>query len=253
MGSLRSTSPAVRGAALSDLLVIIPALNEEETVGSVVRSVIDSLHCDVLVIDDGSSDRTAAEALAGGAFVLQHPFNLGVGVALRSGFRFAAARRYAAAIQVDADGQHDPAEAARVLAPVQSGEADVVVGSRFAAGYEVGPARRLAMRFLSRVVSGHLGVTVTDTTSGFRAFSDAAIARFARSYPSDYLSDTVEALLLAGDWGLRVQETGVRMRARQGGQPSAGGAMSVMYLARLLMVVGLHRVRAPAQQRLQEV
>lgn len=218
-----------------------------------VRAVIDALHCDVLVVDDGSSDATAAEAIAGGAFVLQHPFNLGVGAALRSGFRFAASRGYSAAMQVDADGQHDPLDAARVLAPVQSGDADVVVGSRFAAGYEVRSARRLAMRFLSRVVSRHLGVVVTDTTSGFRAFSSRAIARFARSYPSAYLSDTVEALLLAGDWGLRVQETGVRMRERQGGQPSAGGAMSVLYLARLLMVVGLHRVRAPAQQRLQEV
>lgn len=233
--------------------MIIPALNEEETVRSVVRSVIDALHSDVLVVDDGSSDRTAAEAIAGGAFVLQHPFNLGVGAALRSGFRFAASRGYAAAMQIDADGQHDPDEAARVLAPVVEGAADVVVGSRFAAGYEVRSARRIAMRFLSRVVSRHLGVVVTDTTSGFRAFSAAAIARFARSYPSDYLSDTVEALMLAGDWGLRIQETGVRMRARQGGQPSAGNAMSVLYLARLLMVVGLHRVRAPAQQRLQEV
>jgi glycosyltransferase involved in cell wall biosynthesis len=233
--------------------VIIPALNEEETVRSVVRSVIEALGCDVLVIDDGSSDRTATEAIAGGAFVLQHPFNLGVGAALRSGFRFAAGRGYTAAMQIDADGQHDPEDAARVLAPVLAGDADVVVGSRFAAGYEVRSARRIAMRFLSRVVSRHLGVAVTDTTSGFRAFSEAAITRFARSYPSDYLSDTVEALMLAGDWGLRVQETGVRMRARQGGQPSAGGAMSVLYLARLLMVVALHRVRAPAQQRLQEV
>lgn len=237
--------------------MIIPALNEEETVGSVVRAVIGALQCDVIVIDDGSSDRTAAEAIAGGAYVLQHPFNLGVGAALRSGFRFAAARGYAAAMQIDADGQHDPEDAERVLAPVRDGTADVVVGSRFAAddagGYDVRSARRIAMRFLSRVVSRHLGVVVTDTTSGFRAFSAGAIARFARSYPSAYLSDTVEALMLAGDWGLRVQETGVRMRARQGGQPSAGSAMSVLYLARLLMVVGLHRVRAPAQQRLQEV
>jgi glycosyltransferase involved in cell wall biosynthesis len=219
----------------------------------VVRAVRRELDCDVLVVDDGSSDRTSAEAVAAGAHVLQHPFNLGVGAALRSGFRFAVAQGYAAAVQVDADGQHAPEDARRLLEPVQRGEADIVIGSRFAAGYQVGRARRAAMRLLARVVSRHLGVTVTDTTSGFRAFSADAIARFARSYPSAYLSDTVEALLLAGDWGLRVREEGVRMHERQGGQPSAGGAMSLLYLARLSLVVGLHRVRTPAQERLQEV
>ena len=218
-----------------------------------VTAVRNELDCDVLVVDDGSSDRTAAEASAAGALVLQHPFNLGVGAALRSGFRVAAARGYGAAMQVDADGQHAPEDARRLLDPVQRGDADVVIGSRFAAGYEVGLARRAAMRLLSKVVSRHLGVAITDTTSGFRAFSAEAIARFARSYPSAYLSDTVEALLLAGDWGLRVQEEAVRMRERQGGTPSAGGAMSVMYLARLLLVVLLHRVRRPALERLQEV
>ena len=218
-----------------------------------MRAVLGQLDCDVLVVDDGSTDRTASEAAAAGAFVLQHPFNLGVGAALRSGFRFAASRGYAAAMQIDADGQHDPEEARRLLEPVERGDADVVVGSRFAAGYEVGRGRRAAMQVLSRIVSRRLGVSITDTTSGFRAFSADAIARFARSYPSAYLSDTVEALLLAGDWGLRVQEEKVRMHERQGGQPSAGGAMSVMYLARLLLVVVLHRVRTPAQERLQEV
>ncbi|MGH9084688.1 MAG: glycosyltransferase family 2 protein [Acidimicrobiales bacterium] len=231
----------------------MPALNEQDTVRSVVTAVRSELACDVLVVDDGSSDRTAAEASAAGALVLQHPFNLGVGAALRSGFRVAAARGYRAAMQVDADGQHAPEDARRLLEPVQRGEADVVIGSRFAAGYQVGRSRRVAMRLLSKVVSRHLGVVVTDTTSGFRAFSADAIARFARSYPSAYLSDTVEALLLAGDWGLRVQEEAVRMRARQGGTPSAGGAMSVVYLARLLLVVLLHRVRRPALERLQEV
>ncbi len=238
---------------LPDLLVIIPALNEQDTVRSVVAAVRSQLGSDVLVVDDGSTDRTAAEALAAGAFVLQHPFNLGVGAALRSGFRFAASRGYQCAMQVDADGQHAPEDAERLLAPVRAGAADVVVGSRFAAGYEVGRARRAAMRLLSSIVSRHLGVEVTDTTSGFRAFSAGAIARFSRSYPSAYLSDTVEALLLAGDWGLRVQEAPVRMRERQGGQPSAGGAMSVLYLARLMLVVILHRVRTPALERLQEV
>jgi glycosyltransferase involved in cell wall biosynthesis len=234
-------------------LVIIPALNEQDTVRAVVRAVREELACDVLVVDDGSTDATAREAAAGGAHVLRHPFNLGVGAALRSGFRFAAGQGYELAMQVDADGQHGAAEAATLLGPVQRGEADVVVGSRFAAGYEVGRARRMAMRLLARIVSRHLGVVVSDTTSGFRAFSREAIARFSRSYPSAYLSDTVEALLLAGDWGLRVEEQPVKMHERQGGQPSAGGAMSLMYLARLFLVVLLHRVRRPALERAQDL
>ncbi len=234
-------------------MVIIPALNEQDTVRAVVRAVREELACDVLVVDDGSTDGTAREAAAGGAFVLRHPFNLGVGAALRSGFRFAAGQGYELAMQVDADGQHGAAEAAKLLGPVERGEADVVVGSRFAAGYEVGRARWMAMRLLARIVSRHLGVVVTDTTSGFRAFSAEAIARFSRSYPSAYLSDTVEALLLAGDWGLRVDEQPVKMHERQGGQPSAGGAMSLMYLARLFLVVLLHRVRRPALERAQDL
>jgi glycosyltransferase involved in cell wall biosynthesis len=228
---------------------VIPALNEEETVGEVVRATLRALDCDVLVVDDGSSDRTAATARAAGALVLRHPFNLGVGAAIRTGFRYASERGYTRMLQVDADGQHDPVEAQRLLAPLEAQSADVVVGSRFAAGYQVGVVRRLSMRLLSRVVSRRLNVRITDTTSGFRAFGKRAIDRFSLSYPSVYLSDTVEALLLAGDWGLRVVEEPVRMRARMGGSPSAGGALSVMHLLRLFMVIALHRVRRPLTQR----
>lgn len=226
------------------LLVIIPALNEEETVADVVRSVGANLDADVLVIDDGSRDRTAARAAAAGALVLSHPFNLGVGAALRTGFRYAAANRYGVALQIDADGQHEPAEAKRLVDRIDAG-VDLVIGSRFEAGYETSGLRRLSMRVLSRKVSKHLGVTITDTTSGFRAFGPAAIDGFAEAYPRAYLSDTVEALLLAGDWGLRVEEISVQMHERQGGQPSAGTLKSIYHLARLSLVIALHRVRKP--------
>ena len=233
---------------LTGLLVVIPALNEEATVAAVVRAARGSLGADVLVVDDGSSDRTAEIAQAAGAWVLSHPFNLGVGAALRSGFRYAAERGYPTVLQLDADGQHDPAFAAALLAPLEDG-ADLVVGSRFAAGFEVGRARRTCMRWLARIVSRRAHVAITDTTSGFRAFGKRAVERFAESYPTEYLSDTVEALLLAAAWQLDIREVPVEMRPRQGGHPSTGSVKSLYHLIRLVLVIALDRVRLPIDHR----
>jgi glycosyltransferase involved in cell wall biosynthesis len=234
--------------ALAGLLVVIPALNEEATVAAVVRGARERLVADVLVVDDGSTDRTAEIAQAAGAFVLSHPFNLGVGAALRSGFRYAAERGYTMVLQLDADGQHDPASAPSLIAPLDEG-VDIVVGSRFAAGFHTGRLRRLCMRWLARIVSRRTSVAVTDTTSGFRAFGKRAVERFAVSYPTEYLSDTVEALLLAAAWQLEIREVPVEMRPRQGGQPSTGSVKSLYHLIRLVLVIALHRVRQPIDQR----
>jgi glycosyltransferase involved in cell wall biosynthesis len=238
-----------RRQALSDLLAVIPALNEEATVASVVRGVIDEFGCDVLVVDDGSTDDTGRAARNAGAYVLTHPFNLGVGAALRSGFRYAKARGYDTVVQLDADGQHDAAGAAQLIDSLDRLDVDVVVGSRFAAGYRIGRTRRLAMRWLARVVRRRLGVDITDATSGFRAFGPRAVNRFASAYPTAYLSDTVEALLLAGDWGLAVVEVPVQMHERQGGTPSARSVRSAFHLLRLVLVIRLHRVRHPLRER----
>ena len=232
----------------ASVLAIVPALNEEATVAAVVQAIRTDLGADVLVVDDGSSDLTAGKALAAGAQVARHPFNLGVGAALRTGFRYADSRGYAIAIQVDADGQHVSTEAHTLLDVIRSGEADVAVGSRFADGagyYGVGRMRRVSMRVLSRIVSRRLGTRITDTTSGFRAFDRAAIERFAQAYPTAYLSDTVEALLLTKDWGLRVVEVPVDMRERMGGQASNNVVRSSYHMVRLMLVIALHRVRKP--------
>lgn len=234
-----------RGPQRFSLLVFIPAHNEAATIAGVVKEVLQGLDADVLVIDDGSTDATANLAAAAGAQVLCHPFNLGVGAAIRSGLRFAEEGRYSLAIQVDGDGQHD-VDSARALLKALAGH-DVVVGSRFAEGsgsYEVSRLRRLAMGQLSRVLSRRLGTTLTDTTSGFRAFGPDAISLFSRAYPSSYLSDTVEALLMCADHGLVVTEVPVTMRERQGGRPSAGRLRSLRHLLEVWLVVSLHRVRA---------
>jgi len=164
-----------RGVGRVDrVLVIIPALNEEATVAEVVASVSGHLDADILVVDDGSRDLTAERAVAAGATVLRHPFNLGVGAALRTGFQYARDEGYQIAVQLDADGQHDPAAIATLLAALD--DADFVIGSRFGgtASYDVGRTRRRAMRLLQFTMRLLSGRTFTDTSSGFRAFSRPA-------------------------------------------------------------------------------
>jgi glycosyltransferase involved in cell wall biosynthesis len=221
------------------LLVIIPALNEEATIGAVVQDARELLACDVLVVDDGSSDATARRAQDAGATVVRLPYNLGVGGALRTALRYAANQGYDRVVQLDGDGQHYAREAKRLLEALDAGH-DVVVGSRFASGYQLGRSRRLTMRLLSWIVSRRLHGRITDTTSGFRAMGPEAIKLFSRHYPVDYLSDTVEALLLAGSSGLSVVEIDVEMRPRQGGAPSASGVKSLYHVARLMFAIGLH-------------
>ncbi len=230
-------------AAQHEVLALVPALNEESTVSGVVESVRRELHCAVLVIDDGSSDSTAERARKAGAMVVRHPFNLGVGAAIRTGMKVASAQGRRYVVQLDADGQHDASEAPRLLEPMRAGRADLVVGSRFASGYDVSRSRGLAMRMLSRVVSRRAGVKVDDTTSGFRAFGPRAIEVFRDNYPTQYLSDTVEALLIGADAGLRIEVVDVRMHERKGGAPSANSLRSFTRLARLWVVILLHPYR----------
>src|SRR5579863_2669909 len=177
-----TASPAAGLPGLAELrrVAIVPAYNEEIA----VPRVIDELRAldpgiDVVVVDDGSVDRTAAVAAAKGARVLRLPFNLGIGGAVQTGFRFAFENDYDLAVRVDGDGQHDPSQLARVLEPVLRGEADIAIGSRFASdegGYRSSRARRVGIRLLASVVSRIVGQRVTDTTSGFQAVNREGIA-----------------------------------------------------------------------------
>ncbi len=203
-------------------LAIVPAFNEVETIAETLRRLHAALpDIDVLVIDDGSDDDTAQVARDAGAIVLQLPYNLGIGGALRTGFRFADRRDYDWAVQVDADGQHDPEELAAIVAPLADG-ADLVIGSRFAKGsgdYEVGAVRKRAMSLLRITLRVLLGRSFTDTSSGFRAFSPRCLDYFARNYPAEYM-ESVEALLMACYAGLHVVEVPVTMHQREGGVAS---------------------------------
>lgn len=242
--------PAIARPQLTTLglLVVMPALNEEKS----VSQVIDEVRCAqpgaaILVVDDGSSDRTAEFARAAGAMVMRLPFNLGVGGAMRAAYRYAHEHGFSMVIQVDADGQHDPGEIA-VLLEV-AGVADVVVGARFAGrgSYQVRGPRRWAMRFLSLLLSRMLSTPLSDPTSGFRLANARATAFFAEHYPEEYLGDTVEALVIAHRAGLRIVQVPVSMRTRDTGMASHNPVRAAVYLARAMAAVGLALMRRRPQ------
>lgn len=225
-------------------LVAIPALNEESTVGEVVREVRQVVpEALIAVIDDGSRDRTALRAEQAGATVLSMPFTVGVGGAMRVAFQYAVRGHFDVVVQVDADGQHDPAEIPALLSAL--GRASVVVGARSSDcdGYPRRGPRRWAMRLLATVLTRMTKTELTDTTSGFRACDERAMALFALHYPVEYLGDTVNSLLLASRANLQVREVPVSMRARLGGRPSQSQLMSVLYLARSILALGVAVLR----------
>ena len=246
-GPVARVAPPAADPRLRELrrVAIVPALNEEDA----IASVIDEIRAfdpglDVVVVDDGSTDGTTRAARARGARVLRLPFNLGIGGAVQTGFRFAFEQGYDIAVRVDGDGQHDPAQLGYVLDPVLNGDADIAVGSRFAgdtAGYQSSRSRRLGIRLLAWVVSRIVRRRVTDTTSGFQALNRQGIALFARDYPHDY--PEVEATVMVFRHRLRMVEVPVEMRERAGGRSSITTLRSVYYMVKVLLAifVGLFR------------
>ena len=199
----------------------------------------------MLVVDDGSIDDTARVAEAAGAKVLRLPFNLGVGGAMRAGFKYALAFGYRNVVQVDSDGQHNPADVPRLLAVLE--DHDLVMGARFAGvgDYAVRGPRHWAMVVLSGVLSSLAHTRLSDTTSGFRASGPRAVRLFAEHYPAEYLGDTVESLVIAARSGLRIEQVPVAMRQRAAGAPSHDPFKSAIYLGRagLALAISLMRPR----------
>jgi glycosyltransferase involved in cell wall biosynthesis len=226
------------------VLIIIPAWNEAESIGSVVREVRSTLpDVDVLVVSDGSTDRTEAEAAEAGAVVAALPYNLGVGGAMRLGYRYARDNGYDVAVQVDADGQHDPKYVPELVAGLGDGPDDVALmsGARFAGegNYEVHGPRRWAMIVLSVVISRIAKEKLPDTTSGFRACNRELIEFFATWYPVEYLGDTVETTVRVVRLGYKVRQIPVAMRHRTAGTPSASPVKAMVYLGRAMITLML--------------
>jgi glycosyltransferase involved in cell wall biosynthesis len=229
----------------SDVLIIVPAFNEAASIGDVI-SELKLQSYDILVVSDGSTDATARIARENGARVLDLPINLGVGGALRAGFRFAIAENYSAVVQVDADGQHPANEIADLIAAANTHQAHMVIGSRFISlgtSMQVGLIRRMVMRVLARSSSKATGITITDTTSGFRIITQPLLSKFAQSFPTNYLGDTYEAVVAAGRAGYKVVEIPAALRERAAGESTASIYQSVSFTIKGLVValLRLHR------------
>lgn len=233
-------------------LIVMPSFNEEETVGDVVREVLEALpgvHC--LVVDDGSRDATAQRAREAGAMVAVLPYNLGVGGAMRLGFKYALRAGYENVVQIDADGQHDPRSVPELLNALNN--ADLVIGARFAGEgeYEVRGPRKWAMKFLAATLSRTTRAKLTDTTSGYKASGPRAVQLFAEHYPAEYLGDTIEALVIAARNGCVITQVPVSMRPRAGGQPSHNPFKAAAYLGRALLALAFALAR-PSTRRTME-
>ncbi len=220
------------------ILVIVPALNEARSIAATVRGIQAQLPtADSLVIDDGSSDDTAAEAYAAGAQILRLPYNVGIGAAVQAGFLYASRNDYDIVLRNDGDGQHAPQNNLTLLEALSASDADMVIGSRFldAGDYGTPRMRRLGSRILARLLSAIIRQRVTDPTSGCAAFNRKAIALFASAYPHDYPEP--EAILIACRGGLRQREAPARMMARQHGRSSITPLRSVYYMIKVLLAI----------------
>jgi len=228
-------------------LAIVPAWNEDRDLVGVVGELRRAVPgWDICVVDDGSSDATAAVARLAGAVVLRLPINLGIGGAVQTGYLWARAHGYDVAAQIDGDGQHDPQYLEGAVRPITDGTADVVIGSRYLGpgGFRSSALRRTGTRYLSWFLRLRCRAHITDPTSGFRVAGPRAIELFAANYPSDYPEP--EAIALATRHGLRVEEVPVVMRERQHGTSSIGPARTLYYLIKVslaLLLLPIERSR----------
>ena len=237
-------------APFEKTLIVMPAFNEVASVADVVREVASTLRgITILVVDDGSSDDTTRAAREAGALVATLPFNLGVGGAMRVGFRYAIENGFDNVVQIDSDGQHDPASVPDLLAALES--ADLVLGARFAGegDYRVRGPRQWAMVVLAGILSRSTRTRLTDTTSGFRATGPRAVRLFAEHYPAEYLGDTIEALVIASRSGLVIRQVPVSMRPRAGGVPSHNPFRAAAYLGRAGLALVFAFIRPPSTYR----
>ncbi|MFC1516002.1 glycosyltransferase family 2 protein [Thermodesulfobacteriota bacterium] len=210
--------------------IIIPAFNEAENIASVITGVKSTSDADVIVIDDGSQDQTAEKADAAGAFVIRHPFNMGYGVALQTGYKYAVRKKYDVLLQMDGDGQHHPGAIDDFFAQIESGECDVVVGSRFLDrnGYDVGFLKRIGIglfRIVIRIISGE---RITDPTSGYQCLNRNVFTVFTEdNFPTDYPDANIIIMLIRK--GFVIKEIPVAMVENPEGRSMHRGIFTKLY------------------------
>ena len=218
-------------------LVIIPAYNEESSIAKVIADIKESLtFVDILVVNDGSNDATGHIAKGKGIFVLNLPYNLGIGAAMQAGYKFAKRMRYEIAIRIDGDGQHPINEINNLIEPLKDNSADIVIGSRYLEKTKTYPFfRKIAVNFLSRLVSCIIKERVTDVTSGFVGVNKESINLFSQNYPYDY--PEAESIILAYKYGFRIKEIPVSMNERASGISSIGPLRSVYYMFKVTLAI----------------
>jgi len=227
-------------------LVIIPAFNESETIEKVIRGIQEATRdIDIIVVNDGSTDGTSLAATKAGVKVINMPFNMGVGAAMRAGFLYAYENNYDAAIQFDGDGQHFPADIPTILDGLSN--SNIVIGNRFhhQGVYTISKSRLVAIRILSFIVSNLVKTKISDPTSGCRSADKSAISFFSKFYPNEYLNDTITSVVLAHKSGLSISEKPVTMQVRQGGKPSQSRIRAIFHLIRTTLVIFIIAIRRP--------
>jgi glycosyltransferase involved in cell wall biosynthesis len=227
------------------ILAIVPAFNECGNIGRTVQEIRNAApDVDILVIDDGSADATAQEALKAGGMVISLPFNLGIGAAVQTGFQYAQKHQYGIAVQIDGDGQHDPAFLGKIIDPLRRDEADMVVASRFlvkTGGFRSSFSRRVGINFFVQLINVLTGVRIKDPTSGFRAYNKKMIVLFAGYYPYDFPEP--EAIVVAQQAGARIVEVPVVMRPREAGSSSIRYFKTLYYMVKVTLAILLHMIR----------
>lgn len=218
---------------MKKLLIIIPAFNEEETILRTVTAVRGATDADYLVINDGSTDGTGTILRRNGIPHLELPVNLGIGGAMQTGYKYAVRHGYDYALQLDADGQHNPGDIARLLQAMEAGDSDMVIGSRFVetTGYKGSRSRRAGIYYFYWLIRLLTGMRIKDPTSGFRLVNRRVMERFARDYPGDY--PEVEVIVEMARLGYKLKEIRVEMKARQGGRSSITPVKSAYYMAKV--------------------
>lgn len=233
------------------ILVIVPAYNEEQSISRVLGNLRrHAPFAEVLVVDDGSQDNTAAEARAGGATVLVLPFNLGIGGAMQTGYKYAQENNYDICVQYDGDGQHDASYIPLLISNLLEGSADVIIGSRYLGKnntHQTPLVRRLGTFLFSRIISLILQQKITDATSGFRSLSKRALEICARNYPSDY--PEVEILPIFHYARLKVREIPVDMKERAGGRSSITWPQAIYYMVKVVLAIFVGTLRRKEDTR----
>lgn len=220
-------------------LVVIPAYNEEANIAKVVRATKNYFpNLDILVVDDGSGDNTVYIAKNCGAMVITHPFNMGYGVALQTGYKYAGRKKYDFVVQMDGDGQHDPKYIKELLREIEEGGADVVIGSRFISSvkYKAPLSRRIGMFLFSKLVSLIVGQSITDSTSGFQALNNKIIKFLSNDiYPCDY--PDADVIIMLHRAGFRIKEIPLLMYRKQGSKSMHSGLKPIYYIFKMTLSI----------------